>query len=1663
MWKKTVALILILVLSVTVLNPFSPAITASADSYRSGFSIVPEKENETGVSPESGFILTSEGDMTLEEIQSSVAFRDDTVSYTVTTLSSNKFLLKPTQPLKQNQVYFIDVKTRDGKTASFAFQTKRDFTVLGSLPEKMTSEVPLDTGIELYFSYPDVQNISKHFEITPKVEGRFESNGYTTVFIPKKLEAATLYTVKIKKGLSAAKGAVSLSEDYVFSFETSKDPESTADPFPGTLYVDSPWLEFGTTEKPAIGFNLYMNQKVSQAEISLMAYRFKTLEDFIKAIRDKEQAPSWAPYAASKGMTPTSNLEKVLEFKQSFDLTKWQSKYMLFPETLPQGFYLIELSGDKLTAQAFLQISDVAAYTVGDKDQTLFWLNDLKTGSTVKDAEVFDLNTGKGLKTDASGLAMLPATTKTGNGEIATQDLYRVTTAEGKQSLINAGFSYDSDYASYQPYGEGLYWRYMQTDRTLYKPSDTVEFWGFIKSRVDGKIPEEITVELTNGGGYYYPMKASIVSRFIPYLSHPLETLTLKTNSGFYEGSLALPALDPGYYTLTVREGDQVLSSTYFNVENYIKPQYKLEISSDKKAVFVGEPITFTLKASFFDGTPVSNVPLNYTINGYSSSKRGQGTTDATGVLQVEYTPQYTAKMQGECYFSISANADFPETGDVTEYYDFRVFANDVAFESQGKMDAGRGIVNVTVSAVTLDSLNDEDPNNDSSVGEPVALKELNLKIIHTQWEKIETGDEYDAINKVVRKTYEYREKHTTLYQTVVTTAQDGTASYEFPVDTQTEGYYTAEITLKDSQDRNVKGEAWFSQNSKGIYPQDYDYYYLKADKDTYKANETVILQVLKNEEPIKDMRTLFVESRNGIKDYKFSLQPSLTRSFPESYAPNYYVNGIVFTGKGYIQTQTSVRYDYNEKKLELEIKTDKSSYRPGENMTLSVRATDKDGKPVSAKVNLSLVDEALLKLSGQNIDPLGLLYSFIESGLSRTTSNRDALYGDYGVRVTSGALVEFGSAKFSMKADESAAPQASAMADAMVAGNGGSAQVRSDFKDTALFKTITLDEKGMGTYTFKLPDNITAFSLAAAAVSSDLYAGSDIQSTRVSMPFFIHDALSMDYLVGDKPYVGVSAYGEDLKAGEPVSFELSIKELPDYKAAGTVNAFERLNLALPTLDEGTYTLVLSGQSATGMKDALSRTITVHPSYRTIETAVLKTLSSGTTLDAGKSGLTTLIFADAGKGSLIQALHSLSWDDGKRLDQKLVTNSARRLLMEIVKDESYYLDEIAVEPSDYKNEDGGYGILPYAGSDMSFTALISPLINEVSDTTALKMYFYNYLLSESKVQASALYALAELGEPVLLDLNRAAATENLSLEEYTLLGMAYEALGDRASAIDIYQRKISPSLEKKDPLIRVRIKNNDTDTAYKQTALVAVLASKIDSADAPKLYSYVENNASKTQYVGVEKILYLKDRAQKLTDTQATFTWAYAGKTETVDLKNGSCEVIKVPSIKINDFKVTEVEGDVSVLSLYTASYTQDIKNDAGVTLKRKYYNAVTGEETTTFKPNDLVKVEITYTVDKTAIDNTYELSDYCPAGLKPIENPWNHGIRDLMGCWYRQFDGQKVTFVISKNQTFVKPLVYYARVASPGEYRAEGSVAQGSIVKSSIVTLEDTTLVITP
>ena len=100
------------------------------------------------------------------------------------------------------------------------------------------------------------------------------------------------------------------------------------------------------------------------------------------------------------------------------------------------------------------------------------------------------------------------------------------------------------------------------------------------------------------------------MSFFMPFVSKPLISEKTRVDKGFYEGNFKLPGLEPGSYYITVKYGEKVVSSYYISVDNYIKPAYKIDITSDKKAIFEGETVNFMINTSFFESTPVSNLDV---------------------------------------------------------------------------------------------------------------------------------------------------------------------------------------------------------------------------------------------------------------------------------------------------------------------------------------------------------------------------------------------------------------------------------------------------------------------------------------------------------------------------------------------------------------------------------------------------------------------------------------------------------------------------------------------------------------------------------------------------------------------------------------------------------------------------------------------------------------------------------------------------------------------------------------------------------------------------------------------------------------------------------------------------------------------------------------------
>lgn len=1673
-WISVLTALTVVIAGITVwMNPLSPK-TVSAGQYRNGYLLIPEDYDLSGVSIHSKFTLLTQSEHTLEEIVANF-FIDGEAKPTIEKRSSVKFVITPNKPLEVNKLYTFRIQKSGYEDITWSFQTGYPFGITAGLPADRSTGVPINTGIEITFTHREYQDVENFFSVTPDVSGKFQRHGNTCVFVPEKnLQYGTLYTVTIKKGLALEGTDKALQEDFTFSFETQPEESKQQDQYNKGWFGFSKVLnDASSSDTPWIPVYYYIynrnysqkDQKIDDMNVQTDVYALKDVQSFLQALKEKDKMPVWASYSYQNNKISVTGLNKVMTFEQVFPYENKteEDNYLRLPDKLPKGFYLINTLWEGETFQTFLQVTDIGVYSVITDKEVLIWLNTVGSGASIDNAKVKAVDTSGVFNADRNGIvAFSPDVLKKDKDGLEQPVIYLQVTAGNENSVIRFENTYRVYYDYYGYYRAGQsedYWSTFQLDRQLYKPNDTVNFWGFLKERDVGRtIPSEVTVEI--GNNYYRPL---YVRSLLPmYQGQPMEKTTVKVQDGLYQGQIKIPNLQPGSYGVTVKDGDTVLASSYITVKDYVKPSYKMEISSNKKAVYNGEPIEFIIKAAFFEGTPVSNLNISYNLNFYAGEQyiNGEVTTDQNGEAKVTFVPQAKNEVQGIQTCMFYARAELPETGEISASHYTNVFVNDIHVQVtatlEKEQEQSEGKIEVQVNRIDLDKYNSSEDND--YMGGPVKGKKISGEVLWNTWERIEIGKYYDYINKVTYPRYEYVHRTETVETFTVVTDGEGKAIAGFTPLKETDGYYTVSIRTEDQSGRTVKYDYIYVSGSYRVadyYPQAYQYYYLEKEKDKFKPGETVDLTYKYGEKALEGGKFLFIKAYRGYLEWEVRNDSKLEFAMEDSYAPNIYVCGVWFNNRvNIVSPQEIIYYDYTDNKLELTAQTDKETYRPGDVVTVKLSADKGPG----AFVNLSVVDEALFALNEQYVNTLEQLFRNVSSGLlreyrSHTNSGRD---------VPGGAIAE------DDKSYES--PMLDAGNRVPLAGPQSSEQVaiREEFKDTALFKTVQLDENGKAIFSFTLPDNVTQWRITLSGVTKDLKAGTDIQGLDVSLPFFINYAISDTFLNGDKPVMGITGYGTKLNPGDQIQYSVKDKETGNVLATAVGAAFERVNVYLPVMKTAKGEWIIEAITTSGLKDAVSHTYKTIETYHRMQVADYTDLTPYTVITGKDSRNLTLIFTDRTRGKWLPDIYSLSWTFGNRFEQKLGSKIAYNLLVQYFEQEP--VEDNSFQPKNYQVSDGGLGILPYASSDVFVTAWAAELVKDEVDIFRLKEYLYGMLETETAhaSRAAALYGLASLKEPVLLELDKYAAKDSLSTEEALYLVLAYQTLGEKPVALDLYNRLVAPSLDRYDAFIKVKkdVNMNHQDDTTRTTALAALAAVRLDLPESEKLMNYVRMHPTEESLINLQKISYVLEVIDRIPGGSTSITYSWLGKEISQEIGPWGSFTMNIPGAKAGEFRIKSIEGNIGLVTVYEVERNENIKTDPAITVSRSY-SKVNGQKGNIFNAGDIVQVTLNVTIKKDAMDNYYKLSDYLPAGLRAIETPVRpyYDAGDMkITHWYKDVDGQKVSFYVfpyKDQETF--EYTYYARIVSPGQYTAEKAVAQGVNVLDSTAVTADQIIYIQP
>ncbi len=306
-------------------------------------------------------------------------------------------------------------------------------------------------------------------------------------------------------------------------------------------------------------------------------------------------------------------------------------------------------------------------------------------------------------------------------------------------------------------------------------------------------------------------------------------------------------------------------------------------------------------------------------------------------------------------------------------------------------------------------------------------------------------------------------------------------------------GEVIVDATAKDSRGRVARTSAsfWVAGSDDWWFAQEnHDRIDLIPEQKRYEPGETARFQVRM---PFRDATVLVTVEREGVLEAKVvelsGKSPVIELPVKANWAPNVFVSTLAVRGRNDAVKPTAlvdlgrpafklgiagIQVGQRGNSLNVEVKTDKSSYAIREQAKVRVKVRTPEGAapPAGAEVTLAAVDEGLLELA-----PNGS-WKLLEAMMAQR---------GYSMKTFTAQMQVTGKRHFGKKA--------------LPAGGGGGKLPTRELFDTLLFwkASLPLDAKGEATAEIPLNDSLTAFRIVAVAASETRFGSgrANIRSTQ--------------------------------------------------------------------------------------------------------------------------------------------------------------------------------------------------------------------------------------------------------------------------------------------------------------------------------------------------------------------------------------------------------------------------------------------------------------------------------------------------------------------------------------------------------------------------------------
>lgn len=1056
---------------------------------------------------------------------------------------STQVKLTPEDQLALDTQYTLQIsekaQTADGATLqdglNWVFYTIPEPAISGVTPADRSTQKSFSSELRIRFASPmNIESVKERIVISPKLEedANWWYNEWDWSLSTYSLKPSTNYTIEFQAGMQDIYGNTT-QEAQTVRFKTAA--------YEASAFLEMPYQSpIFRQDGPQEFYISYRN--VSSVLVKLFKLNPEQFVTFqsgaanLSEFRPDSSEMVWSEVINNRGKLNERVLQPLTPKPEGRD-------------NLENGVYFLTLQSPDIQNSSYYadhRIIIVATASLNFKSSSsdsLVWLTDLTSGGPLADIPVSVYNEkfeiiGKGT-TDADGILQL---------ELPQSEEYysnRYVLAQSEQVFAITSTAWGSGVNLWDFGIWGSYFSpanqpvaYVYTERPIYRPAQPVYFKGIVRldDDLDFRLPDLEKVRIT-------------IENFKDIV---LEDEFELNAMGSFAGEFTLDKeASLGYYTLNVFLPDQSepIGSVSFNVAEYRRPEFQVNVNSDPSNVLNGDSFTVTVQADYYSGGGVSDAKVDWTLtkeafrftppNNYSMFSfedyqeydessasegsaseiiaEGQGTSDELGT----YTTRQPVSLGTS---GTSQRLTFEAS--ITDIAQNLVSGRTTIIAHRSQVYPGiRAAANIgeanealTFELVALDWN-----------GKPLPNQKLGVEFVERRWYSVQ---EQDAEGRVTWKST-VEEIPVVSVEDLMTDAQ-GRVNAEFVPPKG--GVYRARVKSLDG--RGNLGQAstyvWVASDEFIPWRQTNDRSFdLVTDRTDYQPGEKAEILIAS---PFQGEAYALVTVERGrvhFQDvvrltsnstlYKLPITPQM--------APNVYISVLIVKGvdennprPNFKMGVKEIQVDASQVSLQVELSADPPQAGPGDAVQYNLRTLDANGKPVSAEVSVGLSDLATLSLMDPNSLPI-LDFFYAHRNLGVWTS----------VPIT--GIIEEHNQDISEEIAQG--PGMGSGGGEKGIGELGVVDVRQDFPDTAFWEAfVVTNDDGQAVVNLTLPDNLTTWRMDARAVTEDTLVGQSTLDLVSSKPLLVRPQTPRFLIAGDQVRFGASIQNN---TNEPLQVKASL------------------------------------------------------------------------------------------------------------------------------------------------------------------------------------------------------------------------------------------------------------------------------------------------------------------------------------------------------------------------------------------------------------------------------------------------------------------------------------------------------------------------------------------